>query len=401
MGVFKKADKSAGYIYLRRIRGMKVSLLNLKLQYQGIREEVLKEIEKVCDNQSFILGENVAGQKKEIAQYCNTKYAVGVASGTDAILLPLMAVGIGAGDRVITTPYTFFATTGSIVRLNAVPVFVDIEPDTYNIDPNKLEYIIKKQTAAQRARLKAIIPVHLYGQCAEMEPILKISKKHKLTVIEDAAQTIGAEYKGKRAGSMGDFGSLSFYPSKNLGGFGDGGMVTTNSEKLAEKVRILRVHGSKPKYYHKFVGINSRLDEIQAAVLRIKLKHLATWENNRMAGAERYNKLFQDVSLPNAVSLPAARPYNRHVFNQYIIRVKKRDALREYLAKECIGTEIYYPVPLHLQECFRYLGYKKGDFPVSEKAAKETLALPIYPELTPEEQEYVVSKIAEFYKKTS
>ena len=401
MGVFKKADKSADYIYLRRIRGMKVSLLNLKLQYQGIREEVLKEIEKVCDNQSFILGENVRGLEQEIAQYCNAKFAIGVASGTDAILLPLMATGIGQGDRVITTPYTFFATAGSIARLNAIPVFVDIETDTYNIDPNKLEHVIKKQSAAQRSRLKAVIPVHLYGQCAEMEPILKLSKKYRLAVVEDAAQTIGAEYKGKRAGAIGDFGCFSFYPSKNLGGFGDGGMVITNNEKLAEKVRILRVHGSKPKYYHKFVGINSRLDEIQAAVLRIKLKHLATWENNRMAGAERYNKLFQDVSLPNAVSLPAARPYNRHVFNQYIIRVKKRDALREYLAKECIGTEIYYPVPLHLQECFRYLGYKKGDFPVSEKAAKETLALPIYPELTPEEQEYVVSKIAEFYKKTS
>ncbi len=378
---------------------MKVSLLNLKLQYQGIREEVLKEIEKVCDNQSFILGENVKALEQEIAGYCNAKFAIGVASGTDAILLPLMAACIGAGDRVITTPYTFFATAGSIARLNAIPVFVDIEPDTYNIDPNRLEHVVKKQTASQRSRLKAIIPVHLYGQCAEMEPILKISKKHKLTVVEDAAQTIGAEYKGERAGSMGDFGSFSFYPSKNLGGFGDGGMVTTNNEKLAEKVRILRVHGSKPKYYHKFVGINSRLDEIQAAILRIKLKHLKIWENNRNEGAKRYNRLFHDAGLAGAVSLPTARPYNRHVFNQYVIRVKKRDALRECLTKEGIGTEIYYPVPLHLQECFRYLGYKKGDFPVSEKAARETLALPIYPELTPEEQEYVVNKIVEFYKK--
>ncbi|MBI5875925.1 MAG: DegT/DnrJ/EryC1/StrS family aminotransferase [Deltaproteobacteria bacterium] len=379
---------------------MKVSLLNLKLQYQGIREEALKEIEKVCDNQSFILGENVRALEQEIAEYCNTKFAIGVASGTDAILLPLIAAGIGAGDRVITTPYTFFATAGSIARLNAIPVFVDIEPDTYNIDPEKLEYAIKKQTAAQRARLKAIIPVHLYGQCAEMEPILKISKKHKLAVVEDAAQTIGAEYKEERAGSMGDFGSFSFYPSKNLGGFGDGGMVTTNSEKLAEKVRILRVHGSKPKYYHKFVGINSRLDEIQAAVLRIKLKHLKAWENNRIKRADRYNMLFKDAGILDIVSLPAARPYNRHVFNQYIIRVKKRDALREYLSNQGIGTEIYYPVPLHLQQCFKYLGYKKGDFPVSEKAAKETLALPIYPELALEEQGYVVNKIAEFCKKT-
>lgn len=378
---------------------MKVSLLNLKLQYHGIREEVLKEIEKVCDNQSFILGENVKALEQEIAEYCNAKFAIGVASGTDAILLPLMAAGIGAGDRVITTPYTFFATAGSIARLNAIPVFVDIESDTYNIDPNKLEYVIKKQTAAQRARLKAIIPVHLYGQCAEMEPILKISKKHKLTVVEDAAQTIGAEYKGKRAGSMGDFGSFSFYPSKNLGGFGDGGMVTTNNERMAEKVRILRVHGSKPKYYHKFVGINSRLDEIQAAALRVKFKHLETWTNNRIERAERYNRLFKDAGVLDTASLPVKRADNRHVFNQYIIKVKKRDTLREYLSKQGIGTEIYYPVPLHLQECFRYLGYKKGDFPVSEKAAKETLALPIYPELTPEEQAYVVSKIVEFYKK--
>ena len=378
---------------------MKVSLLNLKLQYKGIREDVLKEIEKICDNQSFILGENVKALEQEIAKYCNAKFAIGVASGTDAILLPLMAAGIGAGDRVITTPYTFFATAGSIARLNAIPVFVDIEPDTYNIDPDKLEHVIKKQSAAQRPRLKAIIPVHLYGQCAEMEPIIKISKKYKLAVIEDAAQTIGATYKGKMAGSIGDFGSFSFYPSKNLGGFGDGGMVTTNNEKLSEKVRILRVHGSKPKYYHKFVGINSRLDELQAAVLRIKLKHLETWTNNRIERAERYDALFKHVGLSDIVSLPVRRAYNRHVFNQYIVRVKKRDALRDYLAKEGIGTEIYYPVPLHLQQCFKYLGYKKGAFPASEKAARETLALPIYPELVLEEQEYVVKKIAEFYRK--
>lgn len=376
---------------------MKVSLLNLKLQYQGIKEEVLQAIEKICENQTFILGENVRELEREIAGYCNTKYAVGVASGTDAILLPLMAISVGPGDRVITTPYTFFATAGSIARLGAIPVFVDIEPDTYNIDPDKLEHVIKKQSTSQRARLKAVIPVHLYGQCCEMETILKIGKRYKLAVIEDAAQSIGAEYNGERAGSMGDFGSFSFYPSKNLGGFGDGGMVTTNSEKMAEKVRVLRVHGSKPKYYHKFVGINSRLDEIQAAVLRIKLKHLQAWENNRMAGAQRYHRLFQGVGLSDIVSLPAVRLYNRHVFNQYVIRVKKRDRLRDYLTKEGIGTEIYYPVPLHLQQCFKHLGYKKGDFPVSEKAAKETLALPIYPELTQEEQEYVVNKIAEFY----
>ena len=379
---------------------MKVSLLNLKLQYQSIREEVLREIEKLCDKQSFILGENVAGLEQEIAKYCNTKYAIGVASGTDAILLALLAADVGPGDKVVTTPYTFFATAGSIARLNAIPVFVDIEPDTFNIDPNKLEDCLKKLAArhSSRTTLKAILPVHLYGQCAEMEPILKLSKKYRLTVIEDAAQTIGAEYKGKRAGSLGDFGCFSFYPSKNLGGFGDGGMVTTNNERLAEKVRILRVHGSKPKYYHKFVGINSRLDELQAAVLRIKLRHLETWTRKRQEKAETYNFLFKEAGLLNAITLPVIRPNGRHVFNQYVIRVKKRDNLREYLAKEGIGTEIYYPVPLHLQECFRYLGYKRGDLPVSEKAAKETLALPIYPELTPEEQEDVVNKIAEFYR---
>jgi len=379
---------------------VKVSLLNLKLQYQSIREEVLREIEKLCDKQSFILGENVAGLENEIAQYCHTKYAIGVASGTDAILLALMAAGVDPGDKVITTPYTFFATAGSIARLNAIPVFVDIDPETFNIDPNKLEDCLKQFTVhSSRFTVKAIIPVHLYGQCAEMEPILKLSKKYRLTVIEDAAQTIGAEYKGKRAGSLGDFGCFSFYPSKNLGGFGDGGMVTTNNERLAEKVRILRVHGSKPKYYHKFVGINSRLDEIQAVVLRIKLRHLETWTRKRQEKAETYNFLFKEAGLLNTITLPVIRPNGRHVFNQYVIRVKKRDNLREYLAKEGIGTEIYYPVPLHLQECFRYLGCKRGNLPVSEKAAKETLALPIYPELTPEEQEYVVNKIAEFYRK--
>ena len=365
-----------------------------------MRDEVLREIEKVCDKQSFILGENVAGLENEIAKYCHTKYAIGVASGTDAILLALMAAGVDPGDKVITTPYTFFATAGSIARLNAIPVFVDIDPETFNIDPNKLEDCLKQFTVhSSRFTVKAIIPVHLYGQCAEMEPILKLSKKYRLTVIEDAAQTIGAEYKGKRAGSLGDFGCFSFYPSKNLGGFGDGGMVTTNNERLAEKVRILRVHGSKPKYYHKFVGINSRLDEIQAVVLRIKLRHLETWTRKRQEKAETYNFLFKEAGLLNTITLPVIRPNGRHVFNQYVIRVKKRDNLREYLAKEGIGTEIYYPVPLHLQECFRYLGYKRRDLPVSEKAAKETLALPIYPELTPEEQEYVVNKIAEFYRK--
>lgn len=375
---------------------MKVSSLNLKLQYQGIKTDVLKEISKICDNQSFILGENVLGLEHEIAKYCDAKYAIGVASGTDAILLALMAAGVGPGDKVITTPYTFFATAGSIARLNAIPVFVDIEPETYNIDSDKLENILKKQSGPKP---KAIIPVHLFGQCADMREILNLSKRYKLIVIEDAAQAIGAKYNGVNAGSMGDFGCFSFYPSKNLGGFGDGGMVVTNNKKLAEKIKILRVHGSKPKYYHKMIGINSRLDEIQAAVLRIKLKHLETWTNKRIEKAMKYNELFnREAGLQDKVFLPEIRNYNHHIFNQYIIRVKRRNNLREYLQKEGIGTEIYYPLPLHLQRCFQYLGYKKGDFAISEKAAIETLALPMYPELAMAEQEYVVKKIVEFYK---
>ncbi|MEE8186001.1 MAG: DegT/DnrJ/EryC1/StrS family aminotransferase [Thermodesulfobacteriota bacterium] len=378
---------------------MKVKLLDLRPQYQFIRDDLLKGIQNVCDAQSFILGENVRKLEEEIADYCNARYAVGVASGSDAILLSLMAIGVGPGDRVITIPYTFFATVSSIVRLGATPIFIDIEPETYNIDPNGLEHHIRKisNRKSHLSTLKAIIPVHLFGQCADMEPILSIARRYGLRVVEDAAQAIGAEYKGKKAGSMGDAGCLSFYPSKNLGGFGDGGMVLVQSKELEERMKVLRVHGSKSKYYHKYVGINSRLDEIQAAILRIKLKYLAKWEKRRIANARRYNQLFKESGLLGTVSIPRVYPHNLSVFNQYVVRVERRDALRTHLAKLGIGTEIYYPVPLHLQRCFKGLGYKRGDFPVSEKAARETIALPIYPELTEVEQRYVVSKIGKFY----
>ncbi len=373
---------------------MKVPLIDLIAQYRTIKSEVLREIKRVCDNQAFVLGEHVKGLEEEIAGYCKSKYAVGVGSGTDAILLSLMAAGVGPGDSVITTPYTFFATVSSITRLGARPVFIDIEPDTYNMDADALETLLKRR----RRGVKAIIPVHLFGQCAEMGTVNSIARRYGLKVIEDAAQAIGAEYKGKPAGSLGDTGCFSFYPSKNLGGFGDGGMVTTNSKRLADMVRMLRVHGSNVKYYHRFVGINSRLDEIQAAVLRVKLRRLDVWGEKRIANAKRYNGLFLKAAIPQLLSTPVVRPHCRSVFNQYVIRIKMRDELRRFLAKNGIGTEIYYPVPLHLQVCFKGLGYKRGDFPVSEKAAKETLALPIYPEIRAKAQRYVVERIKTFFE---
>ena len=379
---------------------MNVKLLDLSQQYRAMRGEVLKRVQEVCDSQSFILGKNVKGLEEEVARFCGARHAVGVASGSDAILLSLMAIGIGPGDRVLTTPYTFFATASAIVRLGATPVFIDIEPETYNIDPHGIEEYLKK--ASRRSSIsksiKAIIPVHLFGQCADMAPILSLAKKYGLKVVEDAAQSIGAEYKGRRAGSMGDTGCLSFYPSKNLGGFGDGGMVITSKKGLADRLRILRVHGSKTKYYHQYVGINSRLDEIQAAVLRLKLTRLTEWEEGRITNARRYDRLFKASGLIGIVTLPVIHPDNNSIFNQYVVRVKKRDALRAHLAAKGIGTEIYYPVPLHLQRCFREFGYKRGALPVSERAARETIALPIYPELKEEEQRYVVETIGAFYR---
>ena len=379
---------------------MNVKLLDLSPQYRSIRREVLQRIKEVCDAQSFVLGKNVAALEEEIGAFCNSRYAVGVASGSDALLLALMACGVGPGDRVITTPYTFFATVSAIVRLGAIPVFIDIDPETYNIDPHGIEEYLKKASrrAAVARSVKAILPVHLFGQCADMKPITALAKKYGLKVVEDAAQSIGAEYRGKRAGSLGNIGCFSFYPSKNLGGFGDGGMVTTNSKGLADKLRILRVHGSKVKYYHEYVGINSRLDEIQAAVLRLKLTRLERWEEGRGKNARRYDRLFKAKGLASMVSTPEVDPDNRSIYNQYVVRVKKRDVLRSHLSAKGVGTEIYYPVPLHLQKCFSEFGYKRGSLPVSEKAARETVALPIYPELTAREQQYVVDTIGEFYK---
>ena len=374
---------------------MKVQLLDLASQYRKIKKEVLREVKQVCESQHYILGKNVAALESEIAAYSGAKYAIGVASGTDAILIALMAAGVKAGDKVVTTPFTFFATAGSISRLGAVPVFVDIEPETYNIDPAALEALLKKSAKG----VKAIIPVHLYGQCADMDRIMKVARKYRIAVIEDAAQSIGAGYKGKRAGAIGDLGCFSFYPTKNLGCFGDGGMVTTNSARLANRVKMLRVHGSRVRYYHDEVGANSRLDEIQAAILRIKLKRLDSWSAGREKNAKRYDSLFAKANIKGVLDTPKISEGCVSVYNQYVIRVKKRDELRAYLSAAGIGSEVYYPLPLHLQKCFKGLGYRKGDFPVSEKAAKEVLALPIYPELTPAAIKHVVATIAGFYSK--
>jgi dTDP-4-amino-4,6-dideoxygalactose transaminase len=376
---------------------MKVPLLDLKAQYAAIKDEILAVTHEVYDSQVFILGPRVEALEKEIAAYCAADYALGVSSGTDALLIALMAAGIGPGDRVLTSPYTFFATAGSIARLGAVPVFADIEPDSYNISPEQIEHCIAGMTADQRSQLKAIMPVHLYGQCVEMDPVVETADHRGLVIIEDAAQAIGAEYRGKRAGSLGDFGCFSFFPSKNLGAFGDGGIVTTQSAEHYQRLKILRAHGSQPKYYHKVIGGNFRLDALQAAIVSVKLKYLDAWSESRRANAAAYRRLFDAAGL-NRIQLPAEKQ-SRHIYNQFVINVpERRDALREYLRQAGIGTEIYYPVPLHLQECFSYLGYREGDLPVAEQAARHTLALPIYPELTAQQQAYVVETIGEFYK---
>jgi len=378
---------------------MKVPLLDLKEQYKTIKKAVLKTAEELFETQYFILGPRVEALEKEIADYCFSKYAVGVSSGTDALLLSLMTAGIGYKDTVITTPYTFFATAGSISRTGARPIFVDIDPDTYNISPECLERAIDSMPRTERKNLKAVIPVHLYGQCADMAPILQICETYHLVVIEDAAQAIGSEYRGKRAGSMGDFGCFSFFPSKNLGAFGDGGIVTTHSDESYDKLCTLRVHGSRPKYYHKLIGGNFRLDAFQAAVVSIKLKYLDQWTQARQKNARTYRKLFKEAGLTDAVQLPFEKE-NRHIYNQFVIRVKEgRDDLRRFLSDSGIGTEVYYPVPMHLQECFFDLNYKNGDFPAAEHAALHTLALPIYPELSDDQIEYVVEKIKAFYLK--
>jgi len=387
-----------------------IPLLDLKAQYATIREEIRAAIDRVIEAQQFILGPEVEALEHEIATYTGCKYGIGVSSGTDALLVALMAIDIRPGDEVITTPYTFFATAGSIARLGAVPVFVDIDPLTFNIDPNAIEAKITPRT-------RAIMPVHLYGQMADMDPIMEIAQRHNLVVIEDAAQAIGAEYKGRRAGSIGHLGCFSFFPSKNLGGFGDGGMVVTSDPTLAEKMRLLRAHGASPKYYHKLIGGNFRLDALQAAVLRVKLKYLDDWTAGRQRNAATYRRLFAEAGLtidlpscltagcharnkgdctlpPGKVVLPVEALGRRHVYNQFVIRVAQRDRVMAALKARQIGHEIYYPVSLHLQECFASLEQRPGDLPASECAAAETLALPIYPELTDAMLEEVVEAVA-------
>ena len=373
---------------------MKVPLLDLKKQYQQIKAEILAVTQEIYESQYFILGPKVETLEKEIAAYCGVKHAVGVSSGTDALIIALMAAGVGPGDSVITSPYTFFATAGAIARVGARPVFVDIDPDTYNLLPQNIENVVN---GGLKERPKAVIPVHLYGQCADMEPILAAAAGHRLIVIEDAAQAIGAVYRERQAGSMGAYGCFSFFPSKNLGAFGDGGIVTTDSAEMDERLRVLRVHGSKPKYFHRMIGGNFRLDALQAAIVSVKLRYLDKWTEARQMNARSYRELFGSAGLDEMVKLPLEKEA-RHIYNQFVISVaEKRDELRLFLEGAGIGTEVYYPVPLHLQECFAYLGYQKGDFPAAEYAADHAIALPIYPELSPDQQAHVVETIKRFY----
>ncbi len=367
-----------------------VPLLDLKAQYQSIRNEILPVVERVFESQYFILGPEVEGLEREVAEYCGSKFAVGVSSGTDALLASLMAFSIGPGDEVITTPFTFFATVGSILRLGATPVFVDIDRDTYNIDTAK---IARKITT----RTKAIMPVHLFGQSVDMDPVMELAKKYGLAVIEDAAQAIGSEYMGSRIGSIGNVGCFSFFPSKNLGGFGDGGMITTNDPATAELLRQLRNQGSAIRYFHDILGANFRLDALQAAILRIKLRHLDSWTDKRRANAAYYTKRLQETGVAPKYVTPPKVIFERHVFNQYVIRAKNRDSLKNFLLDNKIVTEIYYPKPMHLQECLGKHKMDLGSFPVSETAAGEVLALPIYPELTLDQKEHVIKTIQEFY----
>ena len=370
---------------------MNVPLLDLKAQYATIKSEVNAAIDDVLESQHFILGPKVEECEKAIAAYSKCAHGVGVSSGSDALLACLMAENIGPGDEVITTPYTFFATVGAISRLGATPVFVDIDPATYNIDTAQIASKITPRT-------RVIIPVHLFGQMADMDPIMALAQKHNLVVIEDAAQAIGAEHKGRRAGSIGTYGCFSFFPSKNLGAPGDGGMIVTNDAARAEKLKVLRGHGSKPKYYHRVVGGNFRLDALHAAVVSAKLPHLDSWTAGRQSNAKRYDQLFRETGLP--ITLPVVVT-NRHIFNQYVIRSSERDQLQTFLKSKGIGSEVYYPVPMHLQDCFSYLGHKQGAFPESERAAKESLAIPVYPELNDAQAGYVVECIAEFVEKTA
>lgn len=377
---------------------MKVPLLDLKAHHAPLMGEILEAIKGVAESNAFILGPQTKQLEASVAAYSNTRHAIGLSSGSDALLAALMALDLKPGDEVITPTYSFFATAGAVARLGAKPVLADIDLSTFNIDVKQIEKLITKKT-------RAIIPVHLYGQCADMKPILAIAAKHGLKVVEDAAQSIGAEYSdGKRAGSMGDIGCFSFFPSKNLGCWGDGGMVVAQNDTLGEKLEVLRSHGSKPKYHHKIIGGNFRLDEIQSAVLNVKLKYLDSWTAKRQANAKLYTKLFRSAGLDKkGVTLPepvyaASGAKHFHIYNQYVLLVPRRDEMKAFLAEKGIGSEIYYPVPFHMQECFRYLRYRQGDFPLAEKAASTSLALPIYPELTQEQQAYVAETIATFLK---
>ena len=368
---------------------MKVPLLDLQAQYQPLREEILAAITRVCDSQRFILGPEVEELERELAEWMGVRRTIGVSSGTDAVLIALMACGIGPGDEVVTSTYSFFATAGCIARVGAVPVLVDIDPTTYNLNPAAVRDALTRRT-------RAIVPVHLFGLMADMDPILQTARKAGLAVIEDAAQAIGSRSNGAMAGTLGAVGCFSFFPSKNLAAFGDGGFVSTTDDGLANRLKLLRNHGAEPKYFHKIIGGNFRLDALQAAVLRVKLPHLARWTEARRKNAILYQRLFAEVGLSEQVRVPFEPAGSYHIFNQFVIQVRERDELREYLRARDIGTEVYYPVPFHLQECFAHLGYRRGAFPVAEAAARETLALPIYGDLTPSQIEYVVHTIAEF-----
>ncbi|MBO6792738.1 MAG: DegT/DnrJ/EryC1/StrS family aminotransferase [Balneolaceae bacterium] len=405
---------------------MKVPLLDLHAQYKSIKSEVKSAIDEVLESQYFIMGDTVKRFEAEIADNCNATHAFGCASGSDALLLALMAIDIKPGEYVITTPFTFFATAGAISRLGAIPVFADIDPTTFNIDPNEIEAILNgehpvaNRLAVDVSKIRAIIPVHLYGQMAEMTPIMELAKMYDLYVIEDAAQAIGSKYKGKIAGEFGDFGCFSFFPSKNLGAYGDGGLITIKDAALAEKVDILRTHGARPKYHNIYVGMNSRLDAMQAAILSVKLPYLDEWSQKRREAAQRYNALFEEHGITSLISecssscvdqgnegcalpenklvLPSeieGAPENdgKHIYHQYTVRVKNRDEIIEALKNEGIGSAVYYPVPMHMQKCYSDMGFKSEDFPKSVCAANQALSLPIYPEITPEQQEYVVSKL--------
>ncbi|HEY3216073.1 MAG TPA: DegT/DnrJ/EryC1/StrS family aminotransferase [Candidatus Eisenbacteria bacterium] len=364
---------------------MTVPLLDLRAQYADLQTELDQAVRRVLESCRFIGGPEVAQLEQEVARYCRCAHGIGCASGTDALLLSLRALEVGPGDEVVTSAFSFFASAGAVANVGARPVFVDIDPRTYNLDPHRLEAAITPMT-------KAVIPVHLFGQCCDLAAIRAVCDKHQVWLIEDAAQAIGSEWEGRRAGSVGHFGCFSFFPSKNLGGAGDGGMITSQDESHADRVRLLREHGSKPKYHHALIGTNSRLDAIQAAILRVKLNHLDRWSEGRARNAQLYHQLFEGARLTR----PYHDPRTRHIYNQYVIRVRDRDGLRRHLSERSIGTEIYYPVPLHLQECFATLGYRAGDLPQAEAAAQEVLALPIYPELTEEQIRYVATAVRDF-----